>query len=49
VTSLMRLPKGMPAIVASGYVRKKDRTDEHDAPVPPDSAFGDDDHDPIPF
>jgi hypothetical protein len=50
VTSLMRLPKGMPAIVASGYVRKKDRTDEHDAPVPPDDSYGDGiDDSAIPF
>jgi len=49
VTSLMRLPKGMPEIKATGYVRKKDRTDEHDAPVPPDGTYGEADSDDIPF
>jgi len=39
VTSLMRLPKGMPVVQPTGYVRKKDRTDEHDAPVPPDDTY----------
>jgi hypothetical protein len=41
VTSLMRLPKGMAPIAPVGYVRKKDRTDEHDAPTPPDDSYGD--------
>jgi hypothetical protein len=50
VTSLMRLPHGMPAMQASGYVRVKDRTDEHDPAVPPDSSYGaPDDDDAIPF
>jgi hypothetical protein len=48
VTSLMRLPKGMPKVEPFGYVRKKDRTDEHDAPVPPDSSDNDQ-ADDIPF
>ena len=49
VTSLMRLPKGMAAIQPTGYVRKKDRTDEHDAPTPPDDSYGDNSSDDIPF
>ena len=39
VTSLMRLPKGMPHIAPTGYVRKKDRTDEHDPQTPPDESY----------
>jgi hypothetical protein len=50
VTSLMRLPKGMAAISPVAYVRKKDRTDEHDAAVPPDDSYGDGiDDSAIPF
>ncbi len=44
VTSLMRLPKGMPVVQPNGYVRKKDRTDEHDPAVPPDDSYGHDDN-----
>ncbi len=41
VTSLMRLPKGMPVVTPSDYIRKKDRDqhDQHDAHVPPDEAY----------
>jgi hypothetical protein len=49
VTSIMRLPKGMPQVTPAGYVRKKDRQDEHDAPVPPDSAYDHHADDDIPF
>jgi len=50
VTSLMRLPKGMPTVTPHGYVRKKDRTDEHDPRTPPDDSYGSGyDEDPIPF
>jgi hypothetical protein len=51
VVSLMRLPKGMAAIQARDYVRVKDRTDQHDAPLPPsngtDDPFGDMDDAPF--
>ena len=39
VVSLMKLPKGMPVVQPNGYVRVKDRTDEHDPAVPPDDAY----------
>jgi len=48
VTSIMRLPAGMPIVTPSGYVRVKDRTDAHDPQVPPDDAYGMPD-DEIPF
>jgi hypothetical protein len=47
----MRLPKSMAAIQARDYVRVKDRTDKHDAPLPPsngtDDPFGDMDDAPF--
>jgi hypothetical protein len=49
VTSLMRLPTGMPIVTPNGYVRKKDRTDEHDPAVPPDDSYGEHADDDIPF
>jgi hypothetical protein len=51
VTGVMPLPKTMPKVpMPTDYVRVKDRTDKHDAPVPPDDPFGNDmDEDPIPF
>jgi hypothetical protein len=41
VSSIMPLPKGMPPITARGYVRVKDRTDQHDPAVPPDDSYDD--------